>query len=93
MPSSLWQILVQNSEIARYNFPAIAFLAMLVVSIILEAAVAVVAVLAARRRNPYIYGLAFTFGAYVLYDSPAFSSGMFREAFFPGSSCWRPLPR
>jgi hypothetical protein len=68
MPSSLWQILVQNSEIARYNFPAIAFLAMLVVSIILEAAVAVVAVLAARRRNPDIYGLAFTFGAYVLYD-------------------------
>jgi hypothetical protein len=41
---------------------------MLVISIILEAAVAVVAVLAARRRNPYIYGLAFTFGAYVLYD-------------------------
>jgi hypothetical protein len=60
--------LVQNSEIARYDFPAIAFLAMLVVSIILEAAVAVVAVLAARRHNPYIYGLAFTFGAYVLYD-------------------------
>jgi hypothetical protein len=60
--------LVQNSEIARYNFPDIAFLAMLVVSIILEAAIAVVAVLAARRRNPYIYGLAFTFGAYVLYD-------------------------
>ena len=58
--------MVQNSEIARYDFPAIAFLAMLVVSIILEAAVAVVAVLAARRRNPYIYGLAFTFGAYVL---------------------------
>jgi hypothetical protein len=41
---------------------------MLVVSIILEAAVAIVAVLAARRGNPYIYGLAFTFGAYVLYD-------------------------
>jgi hypothetical protein len=57
-----------NSKIARYNFPLIAFLAMLVVSIILEAAVAVVAVLAARRRSPYIYGLAFTFGAYVLYD-------------------------
>jgi hypothetical protein len=41
---------------------------MLVVSIILEAAVAIVAVLAARRGNPYIYGLAFTIGAYVLYD-------------------------
>ena len=42
---------------------------MLVISIILEAAVAVLAILAAaRKRNPYIYGLAFTFGAYVLYD-------------------------
>ena len=41
---------------------------MLIVSIALEAAVAVLAVLAARRGKPYIYGLAFTFGAYVLYD-------------------------
>src|SRR5919198_4595830 len=41
---------------------------MLIISIILEAAVGIVAVLAARRGNPYIYGLAFTFGAYVLYD-------------------------
>ncbi|HEY6604296.1 MAG TPA: hypothetical protein VI009_21055 [Xanthobacteraceae bacterium] len=41
---------------------------MLIISIILEAAVAIIAVLAARRGNPYIYGLAFTFGAYVLYD-------------------------
>jgi hypothetical protein len=31
-------------------------------------AVAIVAVLAARKGKPYIYGLAFTFGAYVLYD-------------------------
>ncbi|HEX2511227.1 MAG TPA: hypothetical protein VHK44_01365 [Xanthobacteraceae bacterium] len=43
-------------------------MAMLIISIILEAAVAIIAVLAARRGNPYIYGLAFTFGAYVLYD-------------------------
>jgi hypothetical protein len=43
-------------------------IAMLIVSIALEAAVAVLAVLAARRGKPYIYGLAFTFGAYVLYD-------------------------
>jgi hypothetical protein len=42
--------------------------AMLIVSIALEAAVAILAVLAARRGKPYIYGLAFTFGAYVLYD-------------------------
>ena len=42
---------------------------MLVISIILEAAVAILAILAAARKgNPYIYGLAFTFGAYVLYD-------------------------
>ena len=41
---------------------------MLVISIVLEAAVAIVAILAARKGNPYIYGLAFTFGAYVLYD-------------------------
>ena len=41
---------------------------MLIISIALEAAVAILAVLAARRGKPYIYGLAFTFGAYVLYD-------------------------
>jgi hypothetical protein len=41
---------------------------MLVASIILEAAVAVIAALAARRQRPYMYGLAFTFAAYVLYD-------------------------
>jgi hypothetical protein len=45
---------------------------MLIVSIILEAAVAVIAVLAARRGRPYMYGLAFTFGAYVLYDLARF---------------------
>jgi hypothetical protein len=41
---------------------------MLIVSIALEAAVAILAVLAARKGKPYIYGLAFTFGTYVLYD-------------------------
>jgi hypothetical protein len=41
---------------------------MLILSIILEAAVAILAVLAARKRSPYFYGLAFTFGIYVLYD-------------------------
>jgi hypothetical protein len=41
---------------------------MLLISIILEALVAIIAVLAARKDNPYVYGLAFTFSAYVLYD-------------------------
>jgi hypothetical protein len=41
---------------------------MLVVSILLEAVVAAVAVLAARQGRPYMYGLAFTFAAYVVYD-------------------------
>ena len=41
---------------------------MLIVSIVLEAAVAVLAILAARKGKPYVYGLAFTFGAYVFYD-------------------------
>ncbi len=47
-------------------------LLMLIVSIILEAAVMVVAILAARQGRPYIYGLAFTFGAYVFYDLARF---------------------
>ncbi|TMJ70909.1 MAG: hypothetical protein E6G80_10925 [Alphaproteobacteria bacterium] len=41
---------------------------MLIISIILEALVAVLAVLAARTGKPYVYGLAFTFAAYVFYD-------------------------
>ncbi len=41
---------------------------MLIASIILEAAVAVIAALAAAQGRPYLYGLAFTFAAYVLYD-------------------------
>ena len=42
---------------------------LLIVSIVLEIAVAVIALLAARRGRPYLYGLAFTFGVYVLYDA------------------------
>ena len=34
---------------------------MLILSIILEGAVAVLAFMAARKRKPYLYGLAFTF--------------------------------
>jgi hypothetical protein len=45
---------------------------MLVISIILEVAVAVVAALAARAGRPYLYGLSFTFTAYVLYDLARF---------------------
>ncbi len=41
---------------------------MLIISIILEFAVMIVAALAARQGRPYLYGLAFTFGAYVFYD-------------------------
>ena len=42
---------------------------LLAASIALEVAVAVLAFLAARRGRPYLYGLAFTFGVYVLYDT------------------------
>ncbi|HEY6026739.1 MAG TPA: hypothetical protein VIV09_07575 [Pseudolabrys sp.] len=45
---------------------------MLVISIVLEAAVAIVAALAARAGRPYLYGLAFTFAVYVLYDFARF---------------------
>ncbi len=41
---------------------------LLIVSIVVEAAVAVIAIMAARRGRPYMYGLAFTFAAYVVYD-------------------------
>ncbi len=45
---------------------------LLVISILLEASVAVIAVLAARQGRPYVYGLAFTFVAYVIYDLARF---------------------
>jgi hypothetical protein len=45
---------------------------MLIISIILEAAVMVIAILVARAGRSYMYGLAFTFGAYVLYDLARF---------------------
>ncbi len=45
---------------------------MLIISVILEAAVMIIAILAARDGRPYMYGLAFTFGAYVLYDLARF---------------------
>jgi hypothetical protein len=45
---------------------------LLAISILLEAGIAVLAVLAARQGRPYIYGLAFTFLAYVIYDLARF---------------------
>lgn len=45
---------------------------LLVTSIILEAVVAVIAALAARNGRSYLYGLSFTFAAYVLYDLARF---------------------
>ena len=41
---------------------------MLIAAIIVEAAVAVVAVLGALQGRPHLYGFAFTFAIYVLYD-------------------------
>ena len=41
---------------------------LLIISIALEIAVAVLAALAALKGRPYLYGLAFTFAVYVLYD-------------------------
>jgi hypothetical protein len=45
---------------------------LLVISILLEASIAVIAILAARQDRPYVYGLAFTFIAYVIYDLARF---------------------
>jgi predicted Na+-dependent transporter len=46
--------------------------AMLLLSIVLEAAVAIIAILAARKQRPHLYGLALTFAIYVLYDLARF---------------------
>jgi hypothetical protein len=44
-------------------------MSLLIASIALEIAVAVIAAIAAMKGRPYLYGLAFTFAVYVLYDS------------------------
>ena len=41
---------------------------LLIASIVIEAAVAMVAMLVAVKGRPYLYGLALTFTIYVLYD-------------------------
>jgi hypothetical protein len=46
--------------------------AVLLVSIVLEAVVALIAILAAQRQRPHLYGFALTFGVYVLYDLARF---------------------
>jgi hypothetical protein len=43
-------------------------MALLIASIALEVAVAIVAILVALKGRPYLYALALTFGIYVLYD-------------------------
>lgn len=48
--------------------------AMLLLSIVLEAAVAIIAILAARKQRPHLYGFALTFTIYVLYDLARFLS-------------------
>ena len=67
-------------------------IAMLIVSIALEAAVAVLAALAARRGKPHVYGLAFTFAAYVLYDLARLLHWNVQAGFFRGCFCSRPSP-
>ena len=47
---------------------------MMLVSIVLEAAIAVIAVLAARQGRPHLYGLALTFAIYVFYDLARFAA-------------------
>ena len=46
--------------------------AMLLLSIALEAAVAIIAVLAAQKQRPHLYGFALTFTIYVFYDLARF---------------------
>ena len=41
---------------------------LLIASIVIEVAVAIVAMLVAIKGRPYLYGLALTFTIYVLYD-------------------------
>ncbi|HEY8300147.1 MAG TPA: hypothetical protein VIF65_06700 [Methyloceanibacter sp.] len=41
---------------------------LLIASMVIEAAVAIVAMLVAVKGRPYLYGLALTFTIYVLYD-------------------------
>jgi hypothetical protein len=64
---------------------------LLVISILLEASVAVIAVLAARQGRPYIYGLAFTFIAYVIYDLARFMEWPVEGPLLSG--CYRRRPR
>jgi hypothetical protein len=75
---------------------------LLVASIALEVAVAIVTVLAAVKGRPYLYGLALTFAIYVLYDLGRLLGWNVEKGIFLCSSSWRararccglgPLPR
>jgi hypothetical protein len=57
--------------------------AMLLLSIALEAAIAIIAVLAARKQRPHLYGFALTFTIYVFYDLAAYWVGTSSMAFCP----------
>jgi hypothetical protein len=57
---------------------------MLLISIILETAVAILAILAAHKGRPYLYGLAFTFAVYVLYDSARYLQWNVQEGLLSG---------
>jgi hypothetical protein len=53
----------------------------LVIGLVLEVAIAIIAVLAALKKKPYVYGLAFTFGAYAFYDLARLLEWNVREGF------------
>ena len=55
--------------------------AIVLISIALEASIATLAILAALKGRPYLYGLAFTFGVYVLYDLARFTGWDVQQGF------------
>ena len=64
---------------------------LLIASIALEVAVAAIAAIAAMKGRPYLYGLAFTFAVYVLYDSGRLlgwnvEAGVLSVLFLPASA-------
>jgi hypothetical protein len=57
--------------------------AIALISIALEAVIAVLAILAAQKQRPYLYGLALTFAIYVLYDLARFMSWDVQQGILP----------
>ena len=62
---------------------------LLTLSIAIEVAVAVIAVLAALKGRPHLYGLAFTFAVYVLYDLGRLLGWHAEGGILSVSSSWR----